>query len=344
MFSRDDRKRPHPRRVVDPTAPDDMFPHLPRHRADFLREQTMRLLHEEGFDTSWRADGHIEARCVPVDAGEESLRLISLDTLSLQFADAGTRANGSELLELIRNHIHGVTSGNDPAELRDADFLRQLRVRLASTETLGAMSGTVDDASREFTGDLHASLVLDTPDSVVVLNDTTLASHGTATADELSDLYRVGYRNTWQDLLDIRVRASPIQGDDRAARFWAVESDSFFLASAPLFLAELLPRWVPGLDTTHGVIVAVPHRHLMLVREVSAGQDLLDGINTMSTVALAQLHDNPGPLSARLHLWHEGSFSAFTDITTDEEGRHVVEIHPDDHLMSRIEDGPDTDS
>lgn len=337
MFFRGSRRRPHPRRVVDPTAPDEMFPHLPRHRADFLREQTMRLLHEDGYDTSWRPDGYIAARHVPEGSAQESIRLISLDTLSLQIADAGRRANLSELLELIRNHIHGVTNGQDPADIRHADFLRQLRVRLASTETLEAMSGTVADASREFTGDLHASLVLDTPDTVTVLDDATLAAQGTATPDELSDLYRVGYRNTWQALAEARVTANPVQGDEVAARFWVIESDSFFLASAPLFLGELLPRWTPALDTTHGVIVAVPHRHLMMLREVSTGQDLLDGINTMSAVALGQHRDNAGPLSARLHLLCDGEFRAFTDISTDDEGRQVIEIHPDSYLMSRME-------
>ena len=367
MFFRDRRKHHATRGSADPTAPDGMFPHLPRHRADFLREQTIRLLNEEGFDTSWRADGLIEARCVtppsrpggtvgPVGtAGTEppstTTLLIGLETLSLQLADAGAHANLSELLDLIRRHIHTVTTGTgaearpDLADLPDADFLRHLRIRLATGETLAAMSGTVNDASREFTGDLHVSLALDTPDTVVVLDDAALAAHGSATAEELSDLYRVGYRNTWQELTDCQVSTTPVQEivqgavlkADTAARFWTVESDSFFLASAALFLEDLLPRWLPGLDMTHGVLVAVPHRHLMLVREVSTGQDLVNGIKAMSTEALTQHRSNPGPLSARLHLWHDGETTAFTDISTNADGQQVVAIHPDAYLASRIE-------
>jgi hypothetical protein len=44
----------------------------------------------------------------------------------------------------------------------------------------------------------------------------------------------------------------------------------------------------------------------MLVREVTTGQDLLDGINTMTAVALPQLTADPDPLTARLHQAHDG--------------------------------------
>ncbi|MEJ6549896.1 hypothetical protein PQI66_10105 [Corynebacterium sp. USCH3] len=343
MFFRDGRQRGTTRRnavsngPTAPTAPDTMFPHLPRHRADFLREQTVRLLNEEGFATSWRPDGVIEARSVT------GVLPVSLDTLSLQLADAGSHANLSELLELIRRHIHAVTTGGPTdrpgvADLSDADFLRHLRVRLAPAATLDAMTGLVADASRSFLGDLHVCLVLDTPDRVIALDDDALAAHGSATAEELSDLYRVGYRNTWQELADCRVRVTPVQHLPARSRFWTVESDSFFLTSAALFLDELLPRWIPGLDTVHGVIVAVPHRHLILVREVTAGQDLLDGIKAMSTEALAENAGKPGALSARLHLRHEGVTTVFTDVATNGEGQQVVSIQPDAYLTARLED------
>ncbi|MGP9724395.1 hypothetical protein ACT3SZ_10310 [Corynebacterium sp. AOP40-9SA-29] len=364
MFRRDHRRHA-PRNSgahTAPTAPDRMFPHLPRHRADFLRDQTIRLLHEEGFTTTWLPDGRIRAR------GTTTLT-VDLHTLSLQLADAGAHANLSELLELIRRHVRDVTEQDDAgvegavgavgtvgasgassaSTLTDAEFLRRLRVRLAPRDILDALDGPVVDASRDFAGDLCTSLVLDGPDAVTVLDDDALAAHGSETSEELGDLYRVGYRNTWQDLTECHVSTTPIQEFVRgavkgtihqaetAARFWSVESDSFFLASAPLFLDELLPHWLPGLDMTHGVLVAVPHRHLLLVREVSTGQDLLDGIKVMSTEALTQHRSNPGPLSARLHLWHEGETTAFTEVSTNAEGQQVVTIQPDAYLASRIE-------
>lgn len=365
MFFRNGPKRRTGRRDAAPTAPDGMFPHLPRHRADFLRQQTLRLLDDEGFDTTLRPDAVIEARYVtpaenPADAPVPATLFIGLEALSLQLADAGAHASGSELLDLIRRHIRAHTSSAvrpGPTAFSAADFLRYLRIRLTTAETLGAMSGSLDDASRALAGDLHVSLVLDAPDSVVVLDDAALAAHGSATAEELGDLYRVGYRNTWQDLTECRVTTTPVQefvqgsangarreagrghgaGVDPAARYWTVESDSFFLTSAVEFLDEILPRWIPDLDTSAGVLVAVPHRHLMLVREVSTGQDLVDGIKAMSTEALTRLRSNAGPLSARLHVAHDGTFTAVTDVSTSVDGQQVVAIHPDAYLASRIE-------
>ncbi|WP_420098212.1 hypothetical protein [Corynebacterium sp.] len=358
MFSRDGRKRPTPRRVVDPEAPDAMFPHLPRHRADLLREETMRQLHADGFDTSWRADGYIVATPAgtPVDSSEgqspdeTSRRLIGLDNLSLQIA-AAPHAPDSDIVDLIHHFLATVLTEIDVDGLPDADFLRQLHVRLAVRGTLDAASGEVDDASRDFTGDLRVSLVLDTPDAVMTLTDESLAAHGSATADQLADLYRVGYRNTWQELHDAAVDVNEVRGErsgdgggdgstgTSGAHFHVVESDSFFLASAPLFLDDLLPLWIPDLDTSAGVIVAVPHRHLMLVREVTTGQDLLDGINTMTSVALAQLSTNPGPLTARLHLAHDGDIRVFTEVTTGDDGQRILQVDPDDYLLSRLENG-----
>ncbi|MGO3362691.1 MAG: hypothetical protein ACTIL2_09650 [Corynebacterium sp.] len=361
MFSRHGRKRsgahradhpeptPQVERVVDPGSPDDMYPHLSRERADLLREETMRFLHEEGFDTSWRPDGYIAAR--PEGTPDASPRLVGLDNLSLQIANAAEDAPPEELTEFIRNFVSTVVTDVDVDNIPDADFLRQLKARLVSAEALESITDTADDsstppvpptfadASHDFAGDLRVALVLDTPASVMTLNDDSLAAHGTASHTELDDLFRVGYRNTWQELVDAKVDTNPIKGEEPGARFWVIESETFFLASAPLFLDELLTRWVPQVDTSEGVIVALPHRHLMLVREVSTGHDLLEGINTMTSVALTQFSDNPGPLSPRLHLSHNGDFTAFTDISTNDDGQRVLQVFPDDHLMARLNDG-----
>lgn len=341
--SRQDDLRSH--QVVDPGQPDDMFPHLTRDRADLLREEAMRFLHDEGFDTTWRSDGYIAAR--PEGKTQAPPRLIGLDNLSLQLAHVKDDVTETELADYIHNFVRTVITDVDIDNLPDAEFLRQLKARLVSQDALEAIAASAaeqdtpsfDDAVREFAGDLRVALVLDTDNSVMTLNDSSLAAHGTASPDELADLFHVGYRNTWQELLDTPVDANPIQGDTTGARFWVIESESFFLASAPLFINELLARWVPGLDISEGVIVAVPHRHVMMVREVSTGSDLLEGINTMTSVALAQFTDNPGPLSPRLHLARDGEFQAFTDITTNDDGQRVLQVYPDDHLMERLNDG-----
>jgi hypothetical protein len=352
MFSRAGRKRPTTRRVVDPEAPDTMFPHLARWRADLIREEAMRTLHAEGFDTSWSPDGGI--RATPADARQH--RLIRLDGLAHRIASA-PYIPSPDVTALVRDFVAAllteVDAENVAEAITEAEFLRRLRVRLVSQDTLDATPGTVADASRDFTGDLRASLALDPADgsgTVTTLNDLALAAHGTATADQLGDLYRVGYRNTWQDLDDATVEVATVDEmaefaepagstGATAAGLHVIESDCPYLASALLFLDDLLPRWLPGVDTSAGVIVAVPHPRLLLVSEVATGQDLVDGINTMTTVALTELMSAPDPLTARLHLAYDGDVHAFTDVTTDEEGQQILQVDPDNYLLSRLEGG-----
>ena len=178
----------------------------------------------------------------------------------------------------------------------------------------------------------------------MTLPDKTLETRGLTSAADLEDLWHAGYRNLWQELTEAEVDVNEIHGDDPGANFWVIESGSFFLASAMLFLDELLPDWAPDLDTEAGIMVAAPHRHLLLVRAVTSGQDLLTGINTVTSVAVAQFTENPGPVSPKLHLMREGAeVLPFTDITDNDDGQRVIQVYPDAYLMDRINEGRDED-
>lgn len=351
MFSRAGRKRPTTRRVVDPEAPDTMFPHLARWRADLVREEAMRTLHAEGFDTSWTADGGI--RATPADPRLH--RVIRLDGLAHRIASA-PYIPSPDVTALVRDFVLALLTEADVEGVTEAEFLRRLRVRLVPQSTLDAAPGTVADAARDFTGDLRASLALepaDGADPATTLNDLALAAHGTATAGQLDDLHRVAHRNTWQDLDDATIEVATVDemagfaeptsaagaAGSTEARLHVIESDCHHLASALLFLDDLLPRWLPDVDASAGVIVAVPHPRMLLVSEVATGQELIDGINTMTTVALTELMSTPEPLTARLHLAYDGHVHAFTDVTMDEEGQQILQVEPDNYLLSRLEGG-----
>lgn len=319
-------------------VPDTMYPHLSRDRADTLREEVMRSLHEHGFDTTWRSDGYISA----THPGEHADRVIGLDNLSLQIAQ--TDADDRGIVDQVNDFITKMLRRTEPDQLSEADFLRMLKVRLVNRDAL-SLGDEADytTTTRRFTDDLLLSLVSDTPDTIVTLPDSSLDNRGVGDADgritdrDIEELWHVGYRNLWQELVDADVDVSPVQGAEPGARFWVLESPSFFLSSAPLFLDELLAGWIPTLDTSRGVIVAVPHRHLMLVREVSTGRDLLDGINIMTSVAVTQFSENPGPVSPTLHLFRDGAdVLPFTEITTNEDGQRVIQVYPDDYLMECI--------
>jgi hypothetical protein len=315
-------------------TPDTMFPHLSRITADMLRDEALRELHRLGFTTTWRPDGYISAT-----RGEET-ELIGLDMLR----DEALR----ELAAQVHNLLDAMSHRIDPAELSEADFLRQLKVRLVAGDMLTPVSERDSRqfslSTRPWTDDLVVSLVIDTPTTVMTLPDKTLEARGLTSEADLEDLWHAGYRNLWQELTEAEIDVNEIHGDDPGANFWVIESGSFFLASAVLFLDELLPDWAPDLDTEAGIMVSAPHRHLLLVRAVTSGQDLLAGINTVTSVAVAQFTENPGPVSPKLHLMREGAeVLPFTDITDNDDGQRVIQVYPDAYLMDRINEGRDED-
>ncbi len=324
-------------------TPDTMFPHLSRATADMLRDETLRELHRLGFATSWRADGYISAT-----RGEET-ELVGLDNLSLQTAQAaqaGEALPRDDIAAQVHNLMDAMSHRIDPVTLSEADLLRQLKVRLVAEDMLTPVGEPASPqfslSTRPWTADLVISLVIDTPTSVMTLPDSTLEARGLTSGSDLGDLWHAGYRNLWQELTEAEVDVNEVHGDDPGSNFWVIESGSFFLASAMLFLDELLPRWAPGLDTSDGIMVAAPHRHLLLVRAVTTGQDLLAGINTVTSVAVAQFTENPGPVSPKLHLLREGAeILPFTDIADNDDGQRIIQVYPDAYLMDRINEGRD---
>lgn len=238
----------------------------------------------------------------------------------------------------------------DADTIPEADFLRQLKVRLCSQEKLESITTKSGEhvtspaefnlTTRPWTDSIAISLVLDTPTSVITLPDETLHVRGIDTPTDLEDLWRIGYRNLWQELVDATISVNEIRGEDPGASFFAVESDSFFLASAALFLEDFLPHWAPELSTSEGVLLALPNRHLLLLRAVTGGTDLLEGINSITSATVTQYVDTLGPISPQLHLVREGTdVLPFTNIGHNDAGERVVEVHPDDFLMDRLNEG-----
>lgn len=73
------------------------------------------------------------------------------------------------------------------------------------------------------------------------------------------------------------------------------------------------------------------------------GTDLLEGINAMTSAAVHQFTENPGAVSPRLYLDHNGELNAFTGVTTRDNGQQVLQVYPDEHLMRRLNEGDGID-
>lgn len=268
----------------------------------------------------------------------------------------------------------------DPADLRDADFYRRMRVTLQPIETAQA-SVDIEDFSpdspiRPFTKDSVVRLALDIPgnalkktgQSVITrpqeLSHPSKASRSRRLRTQIKDghtsfplspenlddrgpvedLYRMGYRNLWQDLIDSDLEVKEVSPAENK-KVWTFEGSSPYIGSAPIFLEELMQKYLPEVDTAPGLLFTMPSSTQMLVREVTSGKELLQTMGLLAGASAEEYFYSPDKLSPRLHLWHEGQIETISDMKPPEQNNTTVteiQIKPTAYLMSLIGDDPET--
>ncbi|WP_293818923.1 hypothetical protein [uncultured Corynebacterium sp.] len=277
------------------------------------------------------------------DYGEGSI--LGLENLTKQCANA--EDFGRDMPVLVDQFVNSLVGPAAASErqllsLPDAEFYSHLRTRLMAIDLLpegsrvDALEYNPDSPIRPFSDDLCVNLVLDTPNSVVSLSPGSLENRG-----PVEDLFRIGYRNLWQELIDSDLKAQPVRAsEDRPnERFWAIESNSFYAGSVPLLMNEILERYLPQIDPSEGLIFSTPHRHITLVREMGEGIDMLGSIKMMAAVTAQEFSRQAGALSPRLMFSHMAEITTFTDIKSKGDGRAEIDIQPPAYLMERINQG-----
>ncbi len=338
--------------------PDVDLPQLNRSRANMLRREL-----EYRFalkDAQIDIEGN-SAMVLRPDGGAAhvSLRTLAMNAASLE--DLG------KLPELVDNFVHGTLADATLSNLSTADLYKSLRLRLlpapeSEDDPLESGDGVErqireNSVLRGFTSDTSIALVLDTEHAIRIQPLQELEAF-----DSLDALERAADRNTWQELIDTKVDITHIHndGDGEGSDFWAFESSSYYLGSAPLFLSDLLNRWAPELDQSQGVIFAVPDRDLMIVRPVTTGENLMNGITAMVRIAMRFGLGNPTSISPRLHLLYDNQINTFTDYRIIEPTEEVewsegsfdgsphgaigIEVRPDAYLMEMLQQGGFGDS
>ena len=85
--------------------------------------------------------------------------------------------------------------------------------------------------------------------------------------------------------------------------FTAYSGESFFTASFALLLDEL-----PDATGEHGTLVAVPHRHMLLVHRIE-NADVIHAIQHLGVLALNLDEQGPGSISPNLYWYRAGKFT-----------------------------------
>ncbi|MDR7328936.1 hypothetical protein [Corynebacterium guangdongense] len=208
----------------------------------------------------------------------------------------------------------------DPTDVEDARIIGEAAVAAVGADLLECFAFEVGEA-------------------VVPVNAASLAD---ADADDAATLRRAGRANLQRALeaTEIDVDYHSVVGEDFTAGAWALTSPSFYLSSAPLVFEKFLDQRLPQVDPSEGVLFAVPTPTMLLVRDVSEGEDLAHGLHVMAAgaaaIALGVDSGRRQPeamVSPRVHLWRDGHVITVSDI--DDEGNYLVT--PDDYLIGRME-------
>ncbi len=300
--------------------PDPSFPGLTRGRADELRTALRRAVGESG--AALRFDG-MHGIIEHPRRGRVTLNLENL------VGDVARSQHPRAAETMARAFVAAMMEEHDAGNLDTAELYAGLRLRVAPTTGLVPEENEIVTAAtlHPFTTDTAVTLVLDTEHSI-----RTMPLDHLKQVDDLDTLVRAARTNLREELLGAAVVAHRHPGSEEhpGSRFWSFESGSYYLASAPILLEDVLTSWAPGLDRSLGVLFAMPTRHVMLAREVTLGDDLLEGLGRMAPVAAQLAISRSHGVSPLLHLFHEGEVTTLS--TFDREARQL-QIAPTPYLL-----------
>jgi len=113
------------------------------------------------------------------------------------------------------------------------------------------------------------------------------------------------------------------QAGDPTSVVHVMVADDFFGAARVCVLDQILASTLGVERPRHGVLVAVPNRHVMAVH-VPAGPGLLPALNTLAALAAGESVEAPGPISPFVYLMcADGTIEQVT--TRGEDGELVVD-------------------
>ena len=215
--------------------------------------------------------------------------------------------------ELVIEHLAPLLAPDPMAELeQDPDALRAaVRVRLYPTASLE--DSQVDPPARQAAEGLSEVVVVDTPDTVLVVDADRYEALGLSPRE----LFRLGRDNLRErEPLDVESR-------DGAVALLVAEGDSFYTASWALLLDEAVDL------PPDGALVVVPSRHALLAHPMRDG-DAVRAVQVLLSVARQHAAEAPGALSTDLYWFHDGGLRLLPTVEQD-DGQ--LAFHPPDEFV-----------
>jgi hypothetical protein len=216
----------------------------------------------------------------------------------------------SERPGLVRGHFSQLLAAGDAPGPDGEDVIPLLRPRVWSQETVDRTP--VPLITRGVADDLVAVLCVDLPTTVVNLRP----EQAEATGRSIDELWEValaqiddGQETTEQDL---------------ANGTRAVIGDSLFIASRVLALDRFA-----GPLPDDGALLAVPHRHMLLVHEIRS-LEVIQGLDHLVGTAADLFRQGPGSVSPSVYWWRPNGRLVRVTASVDQAG---VTVRPPDDLV-----------
>lgn len=280
-------------------APDDH--HLP---LDIHRAARLRALVRETFAVNGR-----EVIVFPDHLEDDEGAKFGLWNIAAVCAEA----DESDWPALVGHHVHGLLFQEDLDKVTESDLLGSSYLRIIEA---AQMPDTDWHPTATHLGeDILVVLAVDRPEQVATPPESYWDERG-----GVEHWRKVGLANL-RGLLDgdgfTHERLAPPHS---AGGFDVLMGESFFTGSLALLLTDVLARFAPGVDTEHGVLVAVPFRHQLAWSVVEPGPGMEESVNNLFGFAAAGFSDAPGPVSPHVYWVRDGRWRQLTRIDADGHG------------------------
>ncbi len=294
---------------------DPAVPFLTRADAAEVRRLAQRAFAEAGVDVVIHAD-----RFEATDGRAFGLWNLAA---TCRNAERGRR----EWPDIVARHVRALLAPTpSPDALSAEEILARTVVRVYGADSVPVHTGWFSYV-RPIADDLLEALVLDLPESVLMLRDQDVERVG------IEALRHAGLERLLREPVDAieSVRAA------RGATFQVVLGDSVYTASRILAMRDLLIRVYGEREYPDGVLVAVAHRHQVALHPLD-GPGAVDAINAMVAFAKAGFDEGAGGVSPNLYWWHDGALTRLSRV--DDDGSIAVEVGPDlAGVLSRLTGG-----
>jgi hypothetical protein len=219
--------------------------------------------------------------------------------------------------EAVRRHVESLlTPAPSPEDLTDDEVLAAAVLRVYGDEMLMPRSRAEMTYARELAEGLVEALVLDSPTSVMLLLDSTVARVG---ADRLraAGLEHL-LAEPWGQVERLTTRAG--------ATLALVEGDSVFTASRVLVMPDTLRRVFGEREYPDGVLVAMPDRHHLWLHPID-DTTVVPALQTLAGNTAQTFATAVGGVSPAVYWWRHGALTRVSAL--DAEGGVTVSVGPE---------------